>query len=102
MKVGLTPSVKVVHDCKERVLQDSGYEMSYDKWLLQRAADITYPDTQVEDMMREFFKTAVLKYLSGHKATGREAWGAYRFLKRNRLHINKSRAQNKILQENWL
>lgn len=102
MKVGLTPSVQVVHDCKERVTTDSGYEMSYDKWLLQRAADITYPDTQVQDMMREFLKTAVLKYLSGHKATGREAWGAYRFLKRNRLSINKSRAQNKILQENWL
>ena len=102
MKVGLTPDVKIVHDCKERVSDDPRYKMSYDKWLLQRAADITYPDTQVCEMMKEFFKTAVLKFFSGHKTTCREAWSAYRFLKKNRMHINMSRSQNKKPHDNWL
>ena len=102
MKVGLTPGVKVVHDCKERVSQGDDYKMTYDKWLLQRAADITYPDTQVKDMMREYLKTAVVKFMSGHKETGKKAWGAYLYLKRNKGRINQSRAQNKKLQANWL
>ena len=35
LKVGLTPHLKVVHDCKDHVAQPKGYGMAFDKWLLQ-------------------------------------------------------------------
>lgn len=102
MKVGLTPGVKVVHDCKEHVEQPEDYKMNYEKWLLQRASDINYPDSQTKDMMASFFRTAVLKLVSGHKATCRKAWKAYLFLKKNKEKIAFSRKQNKVQQPNWL
>ena len=102
MKVGLAPDVKVVHDCKERVTQENEYKMTYDKWLLQRAADITYPDTQVKDLMRKNLRTAILKFLSGHIEISQKAWNAYRYLKEKRGQIERSRLQNMITGPNWL
>lgn len=102
LKVGLTPHLKVVHDCKERVQQPKGYGMAFDKWLLQRAVDIQYPDTQVEDMIRRYRKIALVKLFAFHKSTFRENWSAYRYLKEKRHLIEKSRKQNVEVGPNWL
>ena len=102
MKVGLTPHIQVVHDCLEQVDRPKGYEMDFDKWLLLRATDILYPDTQVEDMIRQYRRTAIMKLLTFHKATFKENWEAYRFLKRNRTCIEYSRNKNKTVGANWL
>ena len=102
MKVGLTPHVQVVHDCKERVDRPKGYEMEFDKWLLQRAADIQYPDTQVDDMMRHYRRTAMFKLLSFHRATFKENWAAYQYLWKNKERIERSREENKKTGATWL
>lgn len=102
LKVGLTPHLYVVHDCEEHVKQEIGYEMTFDKWLLQRASDIQYPDTQVDDMMRHYRHTAMVKLLTFHKATFKENWGAFRFLKKHKHSLEMSRRQNKKKETSWL
>lgn len=102
MKVGLTPHLKVVHDCKVHVDRPEGYTMEFDKWLLQRAADILYPDSHVGDMMRQYRRTAFLKLCTFHKATFKENWDAYTFLRKHKDVIEKSREQNKKIEASWL
>ena len=102
MKVGITPHIQVVHDCLEQVDRPKGYEMDFDKWLLQRATDILYPDTQVEDMIRQYRRTAILKLLTFHRATFKENWNAYYYLKKNKLRIEQSRERNKRIGKNWM
>ena len=102
MKVGLTPRIQVVHDCVEHVDRPKSYSMEFDKWLLQRAADIQYPDTQVEDMMRHYGRMALVKLVAFHKATFKENWGAYKFLMKHKTVIEQSRNQNKKKTNSWL
>lgn len=102
MKVGLTPHIQVVHDCKDRVERPKGYGMAFDKWLLQRAADIQYPDTQVADMMKMYRRTAFSKLFSLHKDTFRENWEAYLYLRKNKASVEQSRKQNKNVGTTWL
>lgn len=102
MKVGLTPHLKVVHDCNDRVEQPKGFGMGFDKWLLQRAADIQYPDTQVDDMIRHYRRTAFSKLLTFHRSTFMENYEAFCFLKNHKDEIVKSRKQNKETGTSWL
>lgn len=102
MKVGLMPKVRVVHDCVDRVEQKQGYGMTFDKWLLQRATDITYPDENVNKMMKEYRREAIIKFLSGHTHTYQKAKNCYRYLKAHRAEIMASREQNKKKEANWL
>lgn len=102
MKAGLTPHIHVVHDCKEHVDRPKGYTMEFDKWLLIRTTDLLYPDSQVDDMMKKYRRTAMVKLLTFHKATFRENWNAYQFLKKNKNHIAESRNQNKQNSNSWL
>lgn len=102
LKVGLTPHIQVVHDCKTHVDVPKGYSMAFDKWLLQRAADIQYPDTQVDDMIRHYRRMALVKLLSFHKATFKENWNACRFLKKHKDSVEKSRKQNKKVEASWI
>ena len=102
LKVGLTPHLHVVHDCIVHVEQPQGYRMAFDKWLLQRASDIQYPDTQVDDMMKHYRRTALKKLFTFHKNTFMENWASYQFLRRNKESIVKSRKQNKTAGLNWL
>lgn len=102
MKVGLTPHVQVVHDCKEKVEKPKGYAMGFDKWLLQRATDILYPDTHVDEMIKHYRKIAMIKFFTFHKATYEENKKAYRYLKNNKVSIEQSRKQNKKADVSWL
>lgn len=102
MKVGVAPNLKVVHDCKERVEQPKNYGSTFDKWLLQRASDILYPDSQVGDMMHHYRRTALAKLLSFHKETFKENWDAYLFLRKQKDVIMMSREQNKKTEASWL
>jgi GT2 family glycosyltransferase len=102
MKVGLTPSLKVVHDCKDRVEQPKGYAMDFDKWLLQRASDILYPDSQVDDMIQHYRRIALLKLLSFRRKTFKANWNAYCYLRKNKESIEQSRRQNKMPGLSWL
>lgn len=102
LKVGLTPHIHVVHDCKTHVDMPKGYSIAFDKWLLQRAADIQYPDTQIDDMIRHYRRQAMMKFISFHKATFRENWNAYCYLRKNKACIKRSREQNKKVMASWL
>lgn len=102
MKVGLVPHLQVVHDCEERVEQKKGYSATFDKWLLQRATDILYPDTHPLQMMKNYRKQAISKLLTLHKHTFVENWNAYRFLKHNITQILTSRIQNCKKESSWL
>lgn len=102
MKVGLMPKVRVVHDCVDRVEQKQGYGMTFDKWLLQRATDITYPDENVDKMIAHYRRMATVKLLTFHKATYEENKGAYQYLMAHRQEIEFSRKENKERKANWL
>lgn len=102
LKVGITPHLHVVHDCEKHVEQSKGYKPSFEKWLLQRASDVQYPDSIACDMIRNYRRTAMVKLFSFHKATFQENWCAYRYLKENWEQIEQSRRQNKIIGPNWL
>lgn len=102
LKVGITPHIKVVHDCKESVKRPDGYSMDFDKWLLLRSTDLLYPDTHPDEMIRHYRRTAIAKLLGFHKVTFIENWESYRFLRGHREDILKSRKKNKELGPNWL
>lgn len=102
MKVGLTPHIQVVHDCKEHVDRPKGYSMDFDKWLLLRSTDLLYPDTHVDEMIKHYRRTALVKLMSFHKATFMENWNAYKYLKKNKSCIEQSRKQNKKEKASWL
>lgn len=102
MKVGLTPHIQVVHDCKEHVDRPKGYTMGFDKWLLIRSSDLLYPDSQAEDMMRQYRRIALMKLLAFHKATFKENWNAHKFLRKHSVDIARSREQNKKVEPSWL
>lgn len=102
MKVGLTPHVQVVHDCMEHVDRPKGYSMDFDKWLLLRSTDLLYPDTHVDEMMKHYRRTALLKLLTFHKATFKENWKAYCYLRKKKASIVQSREQNKEVGDSWL
>lgn len=102
MKVGLTPHIQVVHDCKEHVDRPKGYSMDFDKWLLLRSTDLLYPDRHVDEMIRHYRRTALVKLMTFHKATFKENWDAYKYLKKNKSRIEQSREQNKKKIASWL
>lgn len=102
MKVGLVPHLQVVHDCEDRVEQKKGYLATFDKWLLQRATDLLYPDNHPIQMMKNYRKQAISKLLTLHKHTFVENWNAYRFLKINLNKIMLSRTENAKKKANWL
>ena len=102
MKIGLLPHVLVVHDCVERVKQDKGYAATYDKWLLQRAMDLLYPDTIVDEMYQQSFKQSIVKLFTFKKQTFIENWKSFVFLRRNKKRIIDSRTQNAKRGQSWL
>lgn len=102
MKVGLVPHLQVVHDCEDRVEQKKGYSATFDKWLLQRATDILYPNTHPLQMIKNYRKQAISKLLTLHKHTFLENWQAYRYLKINLNKIMLSRTENAKKKANWL
>lgn len=102
LNVGLTPHIQVVHDCAEQIERPDGYTMEFNKWLLLRASDLLYPDTQVDDMIRHYRRMALLKLMTLQKSTFKENREACRFLKRNKSRIELSRVQNKAIGPNWL
>ena len=102
MKVGLVPHLQVVHDCEDRVEQKKGYSATFDKWLLQRATDILYPNTHPLQMIKNYRKQAISKLLTLHKHTFLENWQAYRYLKINLKKIMLSRTENAKKKANWL
>lgn len=102
MKVGLVPHLQVVHDCEDRVEQKKGYSATFDKWLLQRATDILYPDNHPQQMIRSYRKNALIKLLTFHKHTFVENWQSYRYLKNNLSKILLSRSENTQKKANWL
>ena len=102
MKVGLTPCLKVVHDCKDHVERPQGYTMDSDKWLLQRASDVLYPDSHVDEMIRHYRCTALVKLFTFHRKTFKANWNAYCYLRKNKESIEQSRKQNKKPGTTWL
>lgn len=102
LKVGLVPHVQVVHDCKDRVEQKKGYSATFDKWLLQRATDLLYPNNHPIQMMKNYRRQAIVKLLTLHKQTFVENWKAYKCVKRNLKSILLSRRENTQKKANWL
>lgn len=102
LKVGLVPHVQVVHDCKDRVEQKKGYSATFDKWLLQRATDLLYPDNHPIQMIKYYRKQAIIKLLTLHKQTFVENSNAYRYLRYNLKKILASRKQNYKKERSWL
>ena len=101
-KVGLMPRVYIVHDSAIHVDRPKGYDMNFEKWLLQRASDVLYPDVHVKEMIRHYWKMAIFKLLCLHKATFLENWRAYKFLKIHKKELAYSREINKKKGTNWL
>lgn len=102
LKVGLVPHLQVVHDCKDRVEQKKGYSATFDKWLLQRATDLLYPDNHPVQMMKNYRKQAIIKLLTFHKHTFMENWSAYKFIRKELKNILLSRSENTQKKANWL
>jgi GT2 family glycosyltransferase len=102
MKVGLAPYLKVVHDCKDRVERPKGYAMAFDKWLLQRASDVLYPDSHVDYMIRHYRHTALVKLFTFNWKAFKANWNSYGYLRKNKESIEQSRKQNKRPGTTWL
>ena len=102
LKVGLSPSVQIVHDCVKHVDIPQVFSMRFEKWLLQRASDILYPDSQATDMMRHYFFSSIKSLCRFKLSSFYEYWSWIRFLHMNHSRIVASRKQNKKVGRNWL
>ncbi len=101
-KVGLVPHLQVVHDCVDKVEKQAGYDATFDKWLLQRATDLLYPNNHPNQMMKTYRKQAIVKLLTLHRQTFVKNWNAYKFVKSNLKSILLSRSENTQKKANWL
>lgn len=101
-KVGIVPSVTICHDTERRLLRNKEQESTFNKWLLQRSSDLRYPDNQVDTMIKEYTKMAVLKLLTFHKKTFVENYKNACFLKKNKKRILYSRMMNKKVGLTWI
>jgi hypothetical protein len=91
-----------VHDCEDRVEQKKGYSATFDKWLLQRTCDITYPNDNHKKMMSQYLKKALFKLITLKFSSFKKYFYAYNYISKNIKHIEYSRKQNSIKQANWL
>lgn len=101
-KIGIVPSVTICHDTERRVDSDKKARQTFDKWLLQRSADLLYPDNQVDVMIKEYRKKMLLKLFTFHKNTFLENLNNVRFLVKNKKKIQNSRRINKQKGQTWL
>lgn len=101
-KVGLVPKATICHDTANRVTSNKNAKMHFDKWLLQRSTDLSYPDNHIDVMMKEYGRLALLKFVTFRTSTYKENRHNYQFLKRNKTAIQASRRTNKSKGETWL
>ncbi len=101
-KVGLVPSVTICHDTERRLVKNKKQESTFDKWLLQRASDLRYPDNQVDLMIREYLKNALVKCITFRRKTFVENFRNTLFLIKNKSKILYSRKVNKKEGLSWL
>lgn len=101
-KVGLVPSVTICHDTERRLKKDKKQESTFDKWLLQRASDMRYPDNQIDLMIQEYLKNTFVKCITFHRKTFIENLNNTLFLIKNKSKILYSRKVNKKEGLSWL
>lgn len=101
-RVGLVPAVTICHDTERRVKSGKKAQRSFDKWLLQRSADLLYPDHHVYSMIKEYRKKMLIKLVSFHPNTFKENYYNWRYLVKNKKGILYSRHKNKQVGRSWL
>lgn len=101
-KIGLVPQATICHDTERKLDKTRKQSNTFEKWLLQRSADILYPDSHVDKMIKDYRKKAILKLLTFKKNTFRENFDSAIFLRKNRASILKSRKTNKQRGRSWL
>lgn len=101
-KVGIVPKVTICHDTERRVSALPKAVMNFDKWLLQRSTDLRYPDNQIDVMIKEYCKLAIVKIITFKRKTFLENYRNMMFLLRNKKSLLESRNRNKQKGRTWL
>lgn len=101
-KVGIVPKVTICHDTERRVKAQPNAVMNFDKWLLQRSTDLSYPDHHIHVMIKEYCKQSIIKLITFKRKTFLENYRNMMFLLHNRKSILESRNQNKQKGRTWL
>lgn len=102
LKIGIVPGVTICHDTERTIQRTKKQSSSFDKWLLQRSADILYDDNQIDTMIKNYFKQAVSKLITLHWNTFRENRNNFIFLLKNKKKIIESRNANKNKGRTWI
>lgn len=100
-KIGLCPSVKVVHDTERRVKGNSQSAQSHTKNLLVELCDINSKITLFQFSIFKISKVIRKSFKLNIKET-RILFDELKFALRNKKKIAKSKSTNSIKKQNWL
>ena len=99
MKIGICPSVQIVHDNdRPRPLYDS---REHEVLMMIDYTDVNKAHGIKRDM-RQHWKKAITSFLKGRKKVAKQHYADYQWLKHNRQAIERSVAQNRQEGPNWL
>lgn len=101
LKVGIVPKVTICHDTERRIEKTKEQQSTFEKWLLQRATDLVYPQTLKEQIIF-FYKESIKKLFFLNFKSTKINWSYAQYLKRNSTAILYSIQQNKKQGTNWL
>jgi GT2 family glycosyltransferase len=102
LKVGIVPKVTICHDARKLYKREKNQTVTFDKWLLQRSTDLRYPDNQIDVMIKEYCKQAIVKFITFKRKTFLENYHNLMFLLRNKKSVLESRNRNKQKGRTWL
>ncbi|MGC3978996.1 MAG: glycosyltransferase family 2 protein [Paludibacteraceae bacterium] len=101
LKVGIVPKVTICHDTERRLEKTKAQQSTFEKWLLQRATDLVYPQT-LKWQMNFYYKESIKKLFFLNFKSTKINWSYARYLKRNSTAILFSIQQNKKRGTNWI
>lgn len=101
LKIGLVPLVTICHDTERPLVKTKEQDRNFDKWLLQRATNLIYPQT-VDQQISSYLKEAFRKIIFLNFYTAKANLSNALYLVRMRKRVLQSREKNKNKGETWL
>lgn len=101
LKVGIVPAVTICHDTERTLKRTKKQSSTFDKWLLQRATDLIYPQSLQQQIML-YFKEAFRKLLFFNYSTFKSNYKSALYLIRMKKQILESREKNAKKGDTWL
>lgn len=100
-KVGICPKVNVCHDCGGRSDDYNAGTLDWRKYLLIQYCNVNW-NVNFDRMLRSKRRVILVQRLRMNRKLLKQSVPEYQYLKEKKVEIERSRACNKKVGENWL